>query len=152
MQTALPHEGGHETGSLASNSPVTDGEIVYAFFGSRGLHALSKDGEPVWNHDFEEMFSKHGHGEGSSPVLHGGTLVVNWDHEGDSFIIAFNKKTGEELWKRDRDEKFVLKLSESIDGKKLWTVRIHWADEKFVKHAYIRHYPGRFGPVANLPG
>ena len=104
VRTALPHEGGHETASLASNSPVTDGEMVYAFFGSRGLHALTKEGELVWHHDFEEMFSKHGHGEGSSPVLYGGTLVVNWDHEGESFIIAFNKKTGEKIWKRDRDE------------------------------------------------
>ena len=104
VKTVLPHEGGHETGSLASNSPVTDGEMVYAFFGSRGLHAFTKDGDPVWNHEFEEMFSKHGHGEGSSPVLYEGILVVNWDHEGKSFIIAFNKRTGEKLWKRERDE------------------------------------------------
>jgi outer membrane protein assembly factor BamB len=43
-------------------------------------------------------------GEGSSPVLHGDKLIVNWDHEGQSFIVALDKKTGEELWKTDRDE------------------------------------------------
>jgi len=50
------------------------------------------------------MQTRHAHGEGSSPALHGDTLVVNWDHEGDSFIVALNKRTGDELWKVANDE------------------------------------------------
>ena len=50
------------------------------------------------------MQVKHGHGEGASPVLHEETLVVNWDHEGGSFIVALAKRTGEELWRQPRDE------------------------------------------------
>ena len=43
-------------------------------------------------------------GEGSSPALYGDTLVVNWDHEGESYIVALDKSTSEELWRKDRDE------------------------------------------------
>lgn len=100
-----PHEGGHETGSPASNSPVTDGECVYAFFGSRGLTCLDADGAVRWTRDLGRMQTLHAHGEGSSPVLHGDILVVNWDHEGESFLCALDKRTGRELWKVARDEK-----------------------------------------------
>jgi outer membrane protein assembly factor BamB len=50
------------------------------------------------------MDTRHAHGEGSSPALHGDTLVVNWDHQGESFIVALNKDTGETLWKQAREE------------------------------------------------
>lgn len=100
----LPHEGGHYTGSLASASPVTDGEHLLAFFGSRGLYCLSLEGELVWKKDLGQMHTKHGHGEGSSPVLHGETVVVNWDHEEQSFVVAFDKSTGRQRWKAERDE------------------------------------------------
>lgn len=101
---SLPHEGGHETASLASNSPVTDGEHVYACFGSRGLYCLDFDGALHWGKDFGRMMTKHGHGEGSSPVLYGDTLVLNWDHEGQSFVVALDKRSGEERWRAIRDE------------------------------------------------
>lgn len=100
----LPHEAGHVTGSLASASPVTDGEHVYAFFGSRGLYCLNVEGKLVWKQRLGEMHTKHGHGEGSSPVLHDDTLVVNWDHEDGSFIVAFDKRTGARRWKVARNE------------------------------------------------
>lgn len=102
---AWPHEGGHETGSPASNSPVTDGEAVYAFFGSRGLYCLDTNGAVKWKLDLGKMQTLHAHGEGSSPVLHGDTLIVNWDHEGSSFLYAFDKRTGKQRWKAPRDEK-----------------------------------------------
>lgn len=100
----LPHEGGHYTGSLASNSPVTDGQHVWAFFGSHGLHCLSVAGEIVWAKELGVMQTKHGHGESASPVLHGDTLVVNWDHDGQSFVVALDKRTGQQRWRVDRDE------------------------------------------------
>ena len=104
VTTLQPHESTHESATWASNSPVTDGEHVIAFFGSNGLYCLDTGGRLVWKKDFGDMQVKHGHGEGASPVLHGGTVVVNWDHEGASFIAALAKRTGEELWRRSRDE------------------------------------------------
>jgi outer membrane protein assembly factor BamB len=65
---------------------------------------LDWDGAVVWEKDLGDMHSKHGHGEGASPALYGDTVIVNWDHEGPSFIVALNKRTGAELWKRERDE------------------------------------------------
>jgi outer membrane protein assembly factor BamB len=100
-----PHEGGHETGSPASNSPVTDGEFIYAFFGSRGLYCLDTNGTVKWQANLGKMQTLHAHGEGSSPVLYGNTLIVNWDHEGDSVLYAFEKRTGRQLWRVPRDEK-----------------------------------------------
>ena len=104
VATRQPHESTHESATWASNSPVTDGEHVIAFFGSNGLYCLDTGGRLVWKKDFGDMRVKHGHGEGASPVLHGETVVVNWDHEGTSFIVALAKRTGEELWRRSRDE------------------------------------------------
>jgi outer membrane protein assembly factor BamB len=99
-----PKEGGHFTGSLASNSPVTDGEFVYAFFGSRGLFCLNLAGDIVWEKDFGDMNTRHAHGEGSSPALQGNSLIINWDHEEASFVTAIDKRDGKERWKNDRDE------------------------------------------------
>ena len=104
VRKELPHEGGHNSASLASNSPVTDGELLFAFFGSRGLYCLDVDGELRWEKDYGRMRTKHGHGEGSSPVLYDDTLIVNWDHEGKSFLLALDKRTGDQRWKAERDE------------------------------------------------
>ena len=105
LREEFPHEGGHETGSLASNSPVTDGERLYVFLGSRGLYCLDLSGELKWQNDLGRMQTLHAHGEGSSPVLYRDSLIVCWDHEDDSFLYAFDKRTGKERWKVARDEK-----------------------------------------------
>jgi len=99
-----PHEGTHETGTFASNSAVTDGEHLYAYFGSRGLYAYDFDGNLKWERDLGDMETRYDFGEGSSPALHGDTLVVIWDHEGESFIVALDKRTGEEKWRSEREE------------------------------------------------
>jgi outer membrane protein assembly factor BamB len=101
-----PHEAHHRTeGSFASASPVTDGKNVFAFFGSRGLHCYDLQGNLKWQKDFGRMQIKMTFGEGSSPALYKDILVVNWDHEGESFITALDKNTGKTLWKNPRDEK-----------------------------------------------
>jgi outer membrane protein assembly factor BamB len=105
VREEFPHEGGHMTGSLASNSPVTDGETVFASFGSRGLYAFDFKGELKWKKDLGKMETLHAHGEGSSPVIHGDWLILNWDHEKDSYLYAFDKRTGEQRWKISRDDK-----------------------------------------------
>ena len=105
VDSGIPHEGGHVTASLASASPVADKDHIIAFFGSRGLYCMDHEGTLLWKTDLGEMHTKHGHGEGSSPVLHGETVVVNWDHQEESFIVAFDKSTGREKWRESRDEK-----------------------------------------------
>ena len=102
--TARPHEGHHQAGSYASYSAVTDGELVWAGFGSRGLYCFDMAGNPKWRAALDPMTIKSNFGEGSSPALVGEAIVVVQDHEGPSKIRAFNKVTGELLWMRDRDE------------------------------------------------
>jgi len=99
-----PHEGKQGNNSWASSSAITDGEHVFAFFGSRGLYAYDMAGNPQWDVDFGDMRIRNGFGEGATPVLHGDKLVVVWDHQGDSFIVALDKSSGEEVWRQARNE------------------------------------------------
>lgn len=105
-KVAVPHEGFHRMyGSFASNSPVTDGKHVYAFFGSRGLYCYDLNGKLVWEKDLGlQMRIRLQFGEGTAPVLYGDKIILNYDHEGDSFIAALDKNTGKELWRTSRDE------------------------------------------------
>lgn len=102
--TATPHEGSHPDGTWASASPVSDGERLYVFFGSRGLFAFDLDGKLLWERDLGDMTTRNGFGEGASPALSNELVLVNWDHEGDSFLVALDKRTGAERWRRERDE------------------------------------------------
>lgn len=106
-QTAIetrPNEATHTTNNYASASPCTDGEMVYAHFGSRGLFAYTMEGKLVWSKQFGVMTTRNGFGEGSSPTLEGDKILIPWDHEGPSILYCLNKKTGEEIWKTARDE------------------------------------------------
>jgi len=100
----VPHAVFHKSSTLTAASAVTDGEHVIAFFGSYGVYCLTVEGEEVWRRDLGDMKVKHGHGEGATPALWGNTVVVNWDHEGPSFVVALDKRTGKELWRTERDE------------------------------------------------
>ncbi len=99
-----PHEARQMNNSFASASALTDGEHVWAYFGSRGVFCYDLDGNLVWEKDLGDMSTRREFGEGSSPVLHGDALVITWDHEGPSYIVALDKHTGEEIWRTDRDE------------------------------------------------
>ena len=102
--TEQPHEGRHGTGSWASASAVTDGEVLCAFFGSRGLYCYDLAGTPLWDRDFGDMSIRMGFGEGASPAIYGDSVVLVWDHQGQSFIAALDKMTGDERWRTERDE------------------------------------------------
>ncbi|WP_425398581.1 PQQ-binding-like beta-propeller repeat protein [Aeoliella sp.] len=102
--TGRPYGGTHNTNSFASASPCTDGQHVYAHFGSQGLFCYTMDGQPVWERDFGDMRTRNGFGEGSSPTIEGEKILVPWDHEGESFLYALNKLTGDNLWRTPRDE------------------------------------------------
>jgi outer membrane protein assembly factor BamB len=100
----LPHEGHHKDHGFASPSPVTDGKFVYASFGSRGIYCWDVEGNLRWNRDLGDLRMIRFFGEGSSPVLDGETLIVNWDHEGDSFLYALDARTGKTKWQTAREE------------------------------------------------
>ncbi|MEE8524101.1 MAG: PQQ-binding-like beta-propeller repeat protein [Thermoanaerobaculia bacterium] len=99
-----PHESHYPDSSWASASPVTDGKRLYAHFGSNGLFAYNLRGKLLWHKDLGDMTTRNGFGEGSSPAVFGDLLVINWDHEGDSFIVGLDARTGEERWRRPRPE------------------------------------------------
>jgi outer membrane protein assembly factor BamB len=99
-----PHEGHQQNNTFASASPLTDGKLLLAYFGSRGLHCYDFAGNLIWEKDFGKMKTRMGFGEGASPAMSGNTVVVNWDTEGDDFIAALDKQTGQELWRTPRDE------------------------------------------------
>jgi len=105
VKEEIPVERTHTLGSWASNSPVTDGENIYAYFGSRGLFCLDFKGNVLWDRDFGQMEIIMSFGEGNSPSIYKDKIVVVWDHEGGSFIVALDKKTGKDVWKVERDEK-----------------------------------------------
>ncbi len=99
-----PHEARQVNNSFASASAMTDGEHVWAYFGSRGIYCYDMNGNLVWEKDLGDMSTRREFGEGSSPALHGDALVITWDHEGPSYIVALDKRTGEEIWRTARDE------------------------------------------------
>lgn len=105
-KVATPHEGHHRVyGSFASNSPITDGRRVWAFFGSRGLYCYDWDGRLLWEKDFGvQMRMRLGFGEGSAPFLSGDRIFLNFDQQKDSFVVAVDAGTGRELWRAARDE------------------------------------------------
>ncbi|REK07881.1 MAG: hypothetical protein DWQ37_20980 [Planctomycetota bacterium] len=100
---AVPHEGHHKDHGYASPSPTTDGKHVWASFGSRGLYCFTVDGEPVWSRDLGDLHMYRFFGEATSPVLEGDTLLVNWDHEGDSFLYALDAHSGKTKWQTPRE-------------------------------------------------
>jgi outer membrane protein assembly factor BamB len=104
--TATPHEGYHNAyGSFASNSPVTDGQHLYAFFGSRGIYCYDLAGKLIWKKDFGVKLSmRNEFGEGTAPVVHEQALILNFDQERNSFIVVLDKTNGKELWRANRDE------------------------------------------------
>lgn len=103
--TATPHEGYHrQYGSFASNSPVTDGETLIANFGSRGVYAYDMNGNLKWSKDLGPLQMRLQFGEGIAPVLHEDYLIIQNDHEGQSYIVVFDKNNGKELWRAERDE------------------------------------------------
>lgn len=100
----VPHEGHHNTGSFASASPFTDGRHLYASFGSRGIFCYDLEGNLVWQKDLGDMRTRNSFGEGASPTVKGDTMVVQWDQEENSFIVALDARSGDEKWRQPREE------------------------------------------------
>jgi hypothetical protein len=116
---AVPHEGHQPTGTFANYSPVTDGKYIWVSFGSRGLHCFDLDGNLKWSQPLPTLRTIMGFGEGSSPALAGDAIIVVCDQEAGSAIFAFDKVTGEQLWRQDRDERtsWATPAVAEVDGK-----------------------------------
>jgi outer membrane protein assembly factor BamB len=91
--------------TYASETPVTDGERVYAYFGMTGLYCYDFAGKLLWSKDLGSYAMMMGWGTGSSPALDDERVFVQCDNEVKSFLAAFDKKSGKELWRVSREEK-----------------------------------------------
>ncbi|MEM7558886.1 MAG: PQQ-binding-like beta-propeller repeat protein [Planctomycetota bacterium] len=100
----IPHEGAHRDNDFSPASPTTDGKHLYAWFGSAGMYCLDLNGNKIWSRDLGEVRMGSSLGEGCSPVLHDGKLLLVRDHAGKSSIEVLDASSGETLWKKDRDE------------------------------------------------
>ena len=100
----VPETGHHIKNTFASETPVTDGERLYAYFGNTGLFAYDFEGRLLWDRQWEVVETKANWGTAISPVLHQDKLIVVNDNEDQSFIEVLNTETGKTLWRKDRDE------------------------------------------------
>ncbi|MBX7103641.1 MAG: PQQ-like beta-propeller repeat protein [Gemmataceae bacterium] len=100
-----PHIGTHSSNTFASETPVTDGERVFAYFAMEGLFCYDLSGKLVWKKDLGHYNMMANWGTASSPVVDAGRLFIQCDNEEKSFVVALDAKTGNELWRADRPEK-----------------------------------------------
>jgi len=95
----------HNTNTFASETPVTDGERIYASFGMHGVFCYDLAGNLIWKQDLPAFPMMGGWGTGSSPTLVDDKLIIQSDNEKQSYIAALNKLTGKEVWRVERDAK-----------------------------------------------
>ncbi len=94
----------HRDNTFASETPVTDGKRVYVYFGMLGLYTYDMDGNLLWEKDLGAYETRGDWGTASSPVLYKDKLYLLVDNDVESFLVAFDKITGEELWRNRREE------------------------------------------------
>lgn len=90
----------HSTNAPASPTPVTDGQKVFVYFGSKGLLAFDWNGGKLWEMPLGPFMNEWG--SASSPVLYGNLLLLNCDTDGDDFLLAVDKNTGKQVWRASR--------------------------------------------------
>lgn len=100
----IPNEGVHRDNDFASASPTTDGQHVWCWFGSAGLFCYDMNGKRVWEQQLGEVRMGAKLGEGCSPVLQDGKLIIVRDSAQQSYIVVLDAKTGDEIWRKNRDE------------------------------------------------
>ena len=94
----------HPKSTYAAETAVTDGERVYVLFGDVGLHCYDMDGNPEWSVSIEARKTFQDYGAAASPVVHGDQVFVVYDNLEESWIAAYDTKTGQEKWKLPRNE------------------------------------------------
>ncbi len=91
----------HEKNGHASATPSTDGERVFASFGAQGLVAFDFEGKILWHRKLGALSNYHG--SAGSPILYRGSVILYQDQERGSFVAAFDQRTGEPMWRRERE-------------------------------------------------
>ena len=94
----------HLKNSYASETPVVDGQRLYAYFGNLGIFCLSHDGKLLWNKPIEPRQMRYGWGTAASPALHEGVLYIVNDNQEASTLMAMDAATGHVHWTVNRDE------------------------------------------------
>jgi outer membrane protein assembly factor BamB len=105
VHEGIPKFGHHLKNTMASETPVTDGERVYAYFGNVGLYAFDFDGNQKWSRELGAYPMALNWGTAASPAIYDGKIYILDDNEKHSFLSAIDAATGKELWRKDRDEK-----------------------------------------------
>ena len=104
VHRAPPERGYHMKNTLASATPVTDGQSVYVYFGNVGVFSLDTSGMVQWSHDIDASDTRLGWGTATSPVLYRDRLYIVNDNDDQSYLFAVSTETGAEVWRTDRDE------------------------------------------------
>lgn len=104
MSEMPPARAKHLKNSYASETPVSDGERIYVYFGNLGLFAFNFDGTPAWSKPIGPFPTRNNWGTGASPALHDGRIYIVNDNDGQSFLAAFDAETGDEIWRVNRME------------------------------------------------
>jgi outer membrane protein assembly factor BamB len=94
----------HSTNTYATETPVTDGKRIYAYFGMNGVHCLDMDGRILWQKDLGTYEMRADWGTASSPVLLDDRLFLQIDNQQQSFLVALDAASGDEVWRVNRDE------------------------------------------------
>jgi outer membrane protein assembly factor BamB len=140
----VPAAAVHLKNSCATETPVTDGQRIYAYFGNVGVFCYDLAGKEVWSRKWPAVKTRMGWGTAASPALHGDRLFIVNDNQDRSYLVCLDKRTGKSLWEVERDEKsnwatpFVWQheqrteivaagsnrvRSYDLDGKLLWELR-----------------------------
>jgi putative pyrroloquinoline-quinone binding quinoprotein/putative pyrroloquinoline-quinone-binding quinoprotein len=104
VHRGVPASAHHLKNTYASETPATDGERVYAYFGNLGLFVFDMEGKPVWSQPWGPFRTRYGWGTASSPVLYKDRIYVVNDNDDRSFLAALDKRTGKQIWRVERDE------------------------------------------------
>jgi len=104
VHRGVPRSSHHLKNTYASETPVTDGERVYAYFGNIGLFVFDMDGKPVWSQHWGPFRTRYGWGTAASPVLQKERIYIVNDNDDQSFLVALDKRTGKQIWRVERDE------------------------------------------------
>ncbi len=104
VHSGVPATSHHLKNTFASETPVTDGDRLYVYFGNIGLFCLDWNGQVLWSREVVSSQTRFGWGTAASPVLHDGRLYVINDNNDQSYLEALSAETGAELWRVDRDE------------------------------------------------
>jgi len=101
----VPSSTHHIKNTYASETPVTDGERVFAYFGNLGLFCYALDGKPQWAQHWDSNPTAFGWGTAASPIVYKDRLYIVNDNDKHSFLVALDKFTGKDIWRVERDEK-----------------------------------------------